>query len=511
MQTGRFRAVLVALATLAGCVVSSGVDTDDPTAIAIDPPDGTTLYQPTSLSFSTSIRVHWSFTVVGGTLTGMPDYQITGPSCSGVLAPVAEGQTTPGTVALSISSTPSVDNYLGADAKVTYHFVAGTPTFSPAAGNLALGDTVTIASVSTGAAIHYTTDGSLPTAASALYTAPFELDKSVTVRAIALGGGYVDSGVGSAVYTVATFTDLCADWNAAIAARTVACLLADADYLAGRAGAIDCATLQADIQAGQTTVDATRTVACTEALQALPCAALVSSAPGPFAFPMSGTACAGVIVGTGATSADCRRNSQCASGYCTSTTIYSCPGTCQPRNVAGGKCTRGSECAEGLACSSTTHKCAAYAALDDPCNMDDDCAPDLRCLDFTCKPPLASGAGCSASFNCTVADVCIDGTCQALVGLGGTCTQPMAPGMPTVCAAGFWCNAGTCAALPKVGGTCTDIWACTGGYCDMANNGGTCKAYLGTGESCTSSSQCASQIQSFDKCVALGDFYCAPP
>ena len=81
--------------------------------------------------------------------------------------------------------------------------------------------------------------------------------------------------------------------------------------------------------------------------------------------------------------------------------------------------------------------------------------------------------------------------------------------MPTVCAAGFWCNSGNkCAALPTVSESCVDSLACTGGYCDQAGDK-TCKTYLNTGDSCSYDYQCASGLESDDnKCAAPGEFYC---
>lgn len=55
---------------------------------------------------------------------------------------------------------------------------------------------ITITS-SDGASIYYTTDGTVPTANSSLYTAPFEITKTTTVNAIAVKTGYNNSSVAS--------------------------------------------------------------------------------------------------------------------------------------------------------------------------------------------------------------------------------------------------------------------------------------------------------------------------
>jgi hypothetical protein len=77
-----------------------------------------------------------------------------------------------------------------------------TPTFSPAAGSYSSAQTVTISDSTSGATIHYTTDGSTPTASSTTYTAPITVSVSETVMAIAIKTGYTNSAVGSAVYTI---------------------------------------------------------------------------------------------------------------------------------------------------------------------------------------------------------------------------------------------------------------------------------------------------------------------
>ena len=79
---------------------------------------------------------------------------------------------------------------------------AATPSFNPPAGTYATAQPVTISSTTAGAVIHYTTDGSTPTAASATYLAPVSITASTTLRAIAIATGYAQSEVASAVYVI---------------------------------------------------------------------------------------------------------------------------------------------------------------------------------------------------------------------------------------------------------------------------------------------------------------------
>jgi hypothetical protein len=53
-----------------------------------------------------------------------------------------------------------------------------------------------------GAAIHYSTDGSIPTSSSKLYTGPVVVSSSQTIKAIAVASGYGNSVVTTATYAI---------------------------------------------------------------------------------------------------------------------------------------------------------------------------------------------------------------------------------------------------------------------------------------------------------------------
>jgi YVTN family beta-propeller protein len=61
---------------------------------------------------------------------------------------------------------------------------------------------VILSSTTPGAAIHFTSDGSTPTAASPVATAAIPVGATVTLQAIAVASGYADSAVASATYTI---------------------------------------------------------------------------------------------------------------------------------------------------------------------------------------------------------------------------------------------------------------------------------------------------------------------
>ena len=77
------------------------------------------------------------------------------------------------------------------------------PRILPTAGTYAKSVTVALSTLTPGATIRYTTDGSAPSAsAGAVYGDPFVLTASAVVRAIAVAPGLDDSPISSAAYTV---------------------------------------------------------------------------------------------------------------------------------------------------------------------------------------------------------------------------------------------------------------------------------------------------------------------
>ncbi len=78
-----------------------------------------------------------------------------------------------------------------------------TPTFTPAAGSYTSAQTVQIQSSTKGAAIHYTTDGSIPTSThGSVYTGAIEVAATTQVKAVASLTGELDSVVAVANYTI---------------------------------------------------------------------------------------------------------------------------------------------------------------------------------------------------------------------------------------------------------------------------------------------------------------------
>jgi hypothetical protein len=77
-----------------------------------------------------------------------------------------------------------------------------TPTITPHGGTFTGSVTVALATETSDAVIYYTLNGSDPTPSSTLYSSPFELTASATVKARAFRGGYNDSALASAAFQV---------------------------------------------------------------------------------------------------------------------------------------------------------------------------------------------------------------------------------------------------------------------------------------------------------------------
>ncbi len=79
------------------------------------------------------------------------------------------------------------------------------PTFSPAANTFASDQSVIISNTTAGSEIYYTTDGSLPTKSSTLFTVPISVagnGKTMIIRSIAVKNGMKDSAVVEATYII---------------------------------------------------------------------------------------------------------------------------------------------------------------------------------------------------------------------------------------------------------------------------------------------------------------------
>jgi Chitobiase/beta-hexosaminidase C-terminal domain len=157
-------------------------------------------------SFSTGTGTYHApptVAIVDGTSSAVIHYTTNGttPTTSSAVytAPITISTTTT-LEAIAVSSSGSAS----AVGLATYTIApAVAPSFSTGTGTYHVPPTVGIVDGTSGAVIHYTTNGATPTASSAVYTAPMTIAATTTLKAIAIYPGGPPSAVSSATYTIA--------------------------------------------------------------------------------------------------------------------------------------------------------------------------------------------------------------------------------------------------------------------------------------------------------------------
>jgi alpha-tubulin suppressor-like RCC1 family protein len=81
------------------------------------------------------------------------------------------------------------------------------PTLTPAPGIYTSTQQATLSTVTPGATIRYTVDGTAPTSSSTLYTTPISIDTTTTISAKAFKSGLADSATATALYTIQEMVD----------------------------------------------------------------------------------------------------------------------------------------------------------------------------------------------------------------------------------------------------------------------------------------------------------------
>jgi hypothetical protein len=105
----------------------------------------------------------------------------------------------------TVRAIASAPDYIQSGVRsATFTFSDQTPslTFTPAAGTYLSGQHVKITDAKANAKIYYTTNGSIPSASSKLYSGPITVLVSETIKAIAVYPDLKNSDVGTAVYMI---------------------------------------------------------------------------------------------------------------------------------------------------------------------------------------------------------------------------------------------------------------------------------------------------------------------
>lgn len=120
---------------------------------------------------------------------------------------------TVGTSIKAIAIKAGLDDSEIASASYTLAEPCATPTFSPAAGEVEKGTTITISTETDGATIYYTTNGTTPTTSSTTYSSAITINSAMTIKAIAAKDGMANSEVASASYTIKDYATLPFVWT----------------------------------------------------------------------------------------------------------------------------------------------------------------------------------------------------------------------------------------------------------------------------------------------------------
>lgn len=101
-------------------------------------------------------------------------------------------------------------------------FSTAPPAFSPAPGAYSVAQSVALTSSTSGATIHYTTDGSDPTASSPVYANPISVAASTTIKAITIKSGIANSPITAGNYVIGALAGTTKWASVAFAPQTAA-------------------------------------------------------------------------------------------------------------------------------------------------------------------------------------------------------------------------------------------------------------------------------------------------
>ena len=165
--------------------VTINVTPVEPSAIAAT---GTTVYVGGSANVVYTLTPDYAYHRVAVASGNTGVFTVTSPATSGSvdITPVAAGTATLTLTALNSNGTDGPST----SVDIIVRDVCAAPDFAFAQS----GSTIlaTLSSVTQGATIYYTTDGTDPTTESNVYSAPFTVTNGTTVKAIAVKGGYYD-------------------------------------------------------------------------------------------------------------------------------------------------------------------------------------------------------------------------------------------------------------------------------------------------------------------------------
>jgi len=164
-----------------------------PTQAPVIFPNGGTFTTPQAVSLTDQTNGAVIYYTVDGSMPTTASLVYSGPLI------VTSGTVTISTLAVAPGYSPSAMH----TATITIlPPTAGTPIFAPTSGTYIGPQTVSITGGTPGATTYYTTDGSLPTVNSSVYSSPINVTASEVINAIAASPGFITSQVSSAAYVI---------------------------------------------------------------------------------------------------------------------------------------------------------------------------------------------------------------------------------------------------------------------------------------------------------------------
>lgn len=206
---------------------------------------------PTTAAFDKNVTnqadIPVSMTLNGNTLVGIyngsslltagSDYTVSGSTVTVTRAYLATQPV--GTTQLKFDFSAGVDPILSIAVTDSTPQNVAAPTFGIPGGTYNTAQTVSLNCATTGATIRYTTDGTIPTSTSSVYSGSITVSSSTTIKAYAVKSGMTNSDVVSATYTISPVTQQ-------VAAPTFS--IPEGTYNTAQTVSLNCATTGAVIR-----------------------------------------------------------------------------------------------------------------------------------------------------------------------------------------------------------------------------------------------------------------------
>jgi len=188
---------MISLFTYSG--KNDGINESNGTAQTVVTP----VFSPATGSFATGQSLTVTITTTTGTASIYYTTDGSNPSSSSTKKLYSTAITVSATTTIKAIATKSGwNNSAIATATFTATAPAATPTFSPTPGNFTTTQNVTLSCATSGATIHYTTDGSTPDISSPIYSSSIPVSVPTTINAIAMKSGVPNSNIAVGTYNV---------------------------------------------------------------------------------------------------------------------------------------------------------------------------------------------------------------------------------------------------------------------------------------------------------------------